>query len=163
MKKKSLLSIRALELFVTGLGVGRSPILPGTLGTLWGVGLVFLLRDCPTFLFLILTALSFLLSCYLVHIYEMKTLTHDQSEVIVDEIVGYMVTMLFVPIHWKTLLLAFFLFRLFDMLKPFPVSYFDKHVTGGFGVVMDDVVAGIIANLILHWVLWNTTWLGILS
>jgi phosphatidylglycerophosphatase A len=75
---------------------------------------------------------------------------HDDSSIVWDEIAGMMITMLAVPLSWQTLLIGFVLFRFFDILKPWPISYLDKHVHGGFGIMIDDVLAGLFALGCVH-------------
>jgi phosphatidylglycerophosphatase A len=74
----------------------------------------------------------------------------DPSGVVWDEIVGYLVAMTFAPVGWQWMLIGFVLFRFFDILKPWPVSWADKKLHGGFGIMLDDVVAGLYAGLVLH-------------
>ncbi len=75
---------------------------------------------------------------------------HDDSSIVWDEVAGMLITMLAVPLSWQTLLMGFVLFRFFDILKPWPISYLDKHVHGGFGIMIDDVLAGLFALFIIH-------------
>jgi phosphatidylglycerophosphatase A len=75
---------------------------------------------------------------------------HDDSSIVWDELAGMLITMILVPLTWQNLLAGFLLFRLFDILKPWPISYLDKHVHGGFGIMIDDVLAGIFALGCLH-------------
>jgi len=74
---------------------------------------------------------------------------HDHGAIVWDEFVGYWITMFLVPVTWYWILAGFILFRLFDIWKPWPVRYFDKHVHGGLGIMLDDVVAGIMAWIVL--------------
>ena len=75
---------------------------------------------------------------------------HDDSSIVWDEVAGLLITMWAVPLSWQTMLLGFLLFRFFDILKPWPISYLDKHVHGGFGIMVDDVLAGVFALICLH-------------
>jgi phosphatidylglycerophosphatase A len=85
---------------------------------------------------------------------------HDRSEIVIDEVVGFLITMVWLPMTWQSLLLGFLLFRFFDILKPFPIGYLDRKVPGGLGVVVDDIAAGIFASLILQAVYSYTSILG---
>jgi phosphatidylglycerophosphatase A len=82
---------------------------------------------------------------------------HDDSSIVWDEVAGMLITMLAVPLSWQTVLVGFMLFRFFDILKPWPISYLDKHVHGGFGIMIDDVLAGLFAlagiqfGLVMGW------------
>ena len=74
----------------------------------------------------------------------------DHGAIVWDEFVGFWLTMMFAPAGFLWLLVGFFLFRLFDIWKPWPINYLDKHVHGGLGVMLDDVLAGVFAGLILY-------------
>ena len=74
---------------------------------------------------------------------------HDHGAIVWDEIVGLLITMTAVPYSWSTLLLGFLLFRLFDILKPWPIRVLDRRVGGGFGVMIDDLLAGVFAGAVL--------------
>ena len=78
----------------------------------------------------------------------------DPSEVVIDEVAGFLITMVFQPLSWTSVILGFFLFRFFDILKPFPVGFVDKKVKGGTGIVLDDILAGLYANISLRIVLY---------
>jgi phosphatidylglycerophosphatase A len=75
---------------------------------------------------------------------------HDHPAIVWDEIVGYLVTMTFAPPGWTGVAAGFVLFRLFDIAKPWPIRWFDRHVAGGFGIMLDDLLAGIIAAAVLQ-------------
>lgn len=92
--------------------------------------------------------------------YERQIGGHDHSHIVIDEVVGFLITMTWLPLTWQSFLGGFILFRIFDILKPWPISHFDKKVRGGLGVVVDDVVAGIFANILLQIVYTKTAWLG---
>jgi phosphatidylglycerophosphatase A len=77
----------------------------------------------------------------------------DPPEIVLDEVSGFLVAMFFLPFTWLTLALGFVLFRLFDIVKPFPIGYLEKRVRGGVGVVLDDVLAGLFANLCVRGIL----------
>lgn len=83
-------------------------------------------------------------------VYEQMTKTHDSSEIVIDEVVGMLITLMLIPTTPVLYLLGFLLFRFFDILKPFPIGLIDKKMPGGVGVMADDVAAGIISNIILH-------------
>ena len=74
---------------------------------------------------------------------------HDDPRIVIDEILGYWTAVLFVPYSWPELIAAFVLFRILDTLKPWPISYFEKKVKGGFGVMMDDIVGGAEAGILV--------------
>jgi len=75
--------------------------------------------------------------------------THDFSGIVWDEIVGYLITMMFLPVAWELIILGFVLFRFFDILKPWPINWLDKHISGGLGIMLDDVLAGLFSWMVL--------------
>ncbi len=77
----------------------------------------------------------------------------DPPEIVLDEVSGFLVAMFLLPVTWLTLAIGFVLFRLFDVLKPFPIGYLERRVRGGAGVVLDDLVAGLFANLCVRGIL----------
>ena len=78
-----------------------------------------------------------------------------------DEVVGFLITMVWLPLTWQSLLLGFVLFRFFDIVKPPPIRQLDQHVKGGFGVMIDDIAAGLISSVILQIIYTQTSWLGV--
>ena len=145
----------------TVFGVGRIPKAPGTWGSLVTLPLAFLLLKLGPIIYMISTLILIILSIFAADQYENQSATHDSKEIVIDEVVGMLVTMTWLPITWQSFVASFVLFRFFDILKPFPISYFDRKVPGGFGVVVDDLVAGMIANVILQVILYQTAWLGV--
>lgn len=93
--------------------------------------------------------------------YEKMKGEHDLSEIVVDEVIGMLVALVWLPMSWQTFFLGFVLFRLFDIWKPWPISFIDRKVGGGVGVVADDLLAGIVVNVILQAIYQNTDWLGL--
>ena len=100
------------------------------------------------------------LAVWAAEVYEQDKGSHDSPEIVIDEVLGFMITMTWLPQTWKAYVAGFILFRVLDIFKPFPIGYLDKKVRGGLGVVADDVAAGIIASLILQTIYANTFWLG---
>lgn len=141
-------------------GVGRLPYGPGTWGTLVSVPLAAGLIWLGPLWHMLATLLLFPLSVLAAQYYCQDCGVHDASEVVIDEVLGFLVAMVMVPLTWQCLLAGFILFRFFDILKPFPISYIDRKVTGGAGVILDDVVAGLIVNIILQLLVFQTNWLG---
>ncbi|MGA1844172.1 MAG: phosphatidylglycerophosphatase A [bacterium] len=137
----------------TGLGVGYLPLCPGTFGTLLAVGLYFLLsRLKPPFLILVIMALFFL-GAWSASQGELLWQQKDPGKVVIDEIVGYLITVCLVPFDLKGAAAGFILFRLFDILKPFPIRKIEG-IRGGWGIMLDDAVAGVYAAILLR-VLWG--------
>jgi len=79
---------------------------------------------------------------------------HDHSGIVIDEIAGYFITMIAVPLDWVWVITGFLLFRFFDILKPWPISWLDKNVHGGLGIMLDDVLAGAFALVCLHSIIY---------
>jgi phosphatidylglycerophosphatase A len=137
-------------LLATGFGVGYSPVAPGTLGTLIAIPVYYFLSAIPSPIYEITLIGFFFLSVWISENAEIFFGKKDDQRIVIDEMMGFLITMLWVP---KTILfvtIGFFLFRLFDILKPFPIRRLEKRLKGGYGVVLDDVMAGVYANIILH-------------
>lgn len=121
----------------------------GFLGTLWGIPLVLIAPQDPV-LYLIYMLLFWVLAVWVCKKVKFKGYTgHDNPKIVIDEMAGYITAMAFLPRHWTYLLAAFILFRTFDTLKPTPVKTFDK-MENAFGVVFDDVTAGLLANIVVQ-------------
>jgi len=137
-------------LLATGLGVGYSPRAPGTLGTLVAIPVYYFLSNVPSPLYEI-TLIGFVfLSVWVSGNAEIFFGKKDDQRIVIDEIMGFLITMLWVPKTIRFVIIGFFLFRFFDILKPFPIRRLEKGFKGGFGVVLDDVVAGVYANIVLR-------------
>lgn len=133
-----------------GLGSGAMPIAPGTFGTLFAIPCYLLLRELPTHAYLIFTLCFIIFSSWLCDYISRQTHTHDHPGMCIDEFAGFFVTMLYAPSGWLWVATGFVLFRLFDILKPWPISYVDKNIHGGFGMVLDDVLAGLLSCAIIQ-------------
>ena len=135
-----------LHLLSLGFGSGLSPHAPGTMGTLVAVPMYLLLGRLDLIVYLMVILGGFILGVYICN-YTSKALgVHDHSGIVWDEIIGYWITMIAVPaLTWEWILAGFVLFRLFDIIKPWPVNIADKHLSGGFGIMIDDVLAGLYA------------------
>ena len=137
-------------LVATALGLGYSPIAPGTLGTLVAILVYYFLSNIPSPLYEI-TLVGFLfLAVWVSGNAEICFRKKDDQRIVIDEIIGFLITMLWLPKTIRFVIIGFFLFRFFDILKPFPIRRFEKGFKGGFGVVLDDVVAGVYANIVLR-------------
>jgi phosphatidylglycerophosphatase A len=137
-------------LLATGFGVGYSPVAPGTLGTLVAIAVYYFLSNIPPPLYEITLIGFFFLSVWISENAEIFFGKKDDQRIVIDEIEGFLVTMLWVPKTLPFIIMGFFLFRFFDILKPFPIRRLEKKLKGGYGVVSDDVIAGVYANIILH-------------
>jgi len=148
-----------LHFLAFGFGSGLAPKAPGTFGTLAAIPLVVLLSFyCPLSIYIGLCVLFSVVGIWICGHTANDMQVHDDSSIVWDEVVGMMITMVAVPLNWQTILAGFILFRLFDIIKPWPISYLDKHVHGGFGIMADDVLAGIFSLACLH-LLLGLQWL----
>ena len=145
----------------TLFGVGRLPKGPGTWGTLATVPLAVLLAWLGPLWHMLFVIFLLPVSIVAAEYYEQDKGSHDAKEVVIDEVIGYLIAVTWLPFTWQSFVFAFVLFRFFDILKPFPINVLDRKVKGGLGVVVDDVAAGIIVNIILQFVLARTMWLGV--
>ncbi len=136
-----------LQLLATGFFIGRLGIAPGTLGTLIGIPILYLVSFN---LWTILATAGVLFALGLIASNEIIRITgeKDPDEVVIDEIVGYLMCFVFIEPTLKNYILAFLLFRFIDIVKPFPVNLFER-IPGAYGVMMDDLVAGIMTSFIL--------------
>jgi phosphatidylglycerophosphatase A len=132
-----------------GFGSGLSPFAPGTMGTLVAIPFIFPLKSLGDPGFWIVLGFLFLLGIKLCWHVSRKLGVHDHAGIVWDEMVGYWISAAFVPLQWPWLLAAFLLFRVFDILKPWPIRQIDKKVSGGFGIMIDDVVAALFTVIIL--------------
>ncbi|OPX54504.1 phosphatidylglycerophosphatase A [Oceanospirillum multiglobuliferum] len=134
-----------------GLGSGAAPWAPGTVGTALAVVPYLLwLQQLPILTFSLIIAISFVVGVWLCEKTSQDLGVHDHSGIVWDEFVGYWLTMLMAPPGWQWALVGFILFRFFDVLKPWPVKWADRRVAGGFGIMFDDLLAGIYAWLVLQ-------------
>ena len=147
---------RSFAVFLaSGLGRGFFPVAPGTVGTVVGVVLYFFLSRLSSFLYLITSTTFIFLSVWIADRAARHLRQKDPACIVIDEIAGFFITMVLVPWSWLNVGMGFLLFRLFDIIKPFPIRRIDRTVPGGWGIVLDDVLAGVYANIvlqvILHW------------
>ena len=150
---------RLILFIATGFGSGYLPIAPGTWGSLVGVALWFALRNLETIPYLGVIAGIFVVGTFCAGATEKIVDRADPGLVVVDEIVGQLLALLAVPHHPVAVLLAFLTFRVFDIVKPFPAGWLDRHLHGGLGIMLDDVVAGLYSFLVLQLV-WRFAWPG---
>lgn len=132
-----------------GLGSGLSPVAPGTAGTLLAVPLVYLLQQQSILVYAAVTLFVLLTGPWICGYAAEKLNAPDHSGIVYDEVAGFLITMFMLPANCLLLLLGFILFRFFDAVKPWPISWLDKNVHGGLGIMLDDVLAGLISLLCL--------------
>lgn len=141
---------RGIRWISSALGLGFLPKAPGTFGTLAGLPLWWLLGDLTPWLYGVALVGVIAAASWVSGMADKELGGHDNQEIVIDEVVGLLCTAFAVPFGVWTGLAAFVLFRLFDIWKPFPIRWLDRHVSGGFGVVIDDVLAGVWACGLLH-------------
>jgi len=132
-----------------GFGSGLSPFAPGTMGTLVSIPFIFALKTLGEPAFWIALFLLFLLGVFICERVSHKLGVHDHGGIVWDEMLGYWLSAAFVPLQWHWLLAAFLLFRFFDIVKPWPIRQLDSKVSGGFGIMIDDVVAALFTIVVL--------------
>lgn len=141
----------------TGLGVGFIPGPKGTYGTLLTAAIYGLfLRNLSPAAHLIIVFLLLAASIWIAHEAGKSFKSDDPREIVIDEVIGFYISMLFLPQDWSTIVAAAFFFRVHDIYKTWPAKPLDKELPGAWGVVVDDVVAGIYANLSVRLLLWVT-------
>ncbi|WP_445369199.1 phosphatidylglycerophosphatase A [Methylomonas sp. BW4-1] len=133
-----------------GFGSGLAKKMPGTMGTLAAIPLYLALLQTNEWIYLSVTLISVCIGIWICGQAAKKLEVHDFGGIVWDEVAGFLITMIGVSYSWQSLLAGFVLFRLFDIVKPWPIKWLDKHVHGGFGIMLDDVVAGVFAGLIMH-------------
>lgn len=133
-----------------GFGSGLLPKAPGTFGTLMAVPLYFALDMAPFAVYMTLLLLSALVGIYLCD-YAGKYLgVSDHGAIVWDEFVGFWIAMILAPPGWLWVAFGFIAFRFFDIVKPWPIGWVDRKVKGGLGVMLDDVLAGVMALLVMQ-------------
>lgn len=151
---QSTIQQQIISLFVKGFGTGLSPWMPGTCGSLLALLLVYIVGTWQLSLVLQIgfAAAFTLVSWYLIYLYEAQTHKHDDSQVVIDEFAGIFITFIGVAPVGLNLVAGFILFRILDIVKPFPIGWIDKNLPGAAGTLLDDVVAGAAACVLLHFI-----------
>ncbi len=144
-------SYRRLILFLSSNGgLGYAPLAPGTFGTLAGIpAFYYLSRFSWPLQFFTLTAILFL-SFWVCDVAGKYYGEADDGRIVIDELIGYLITTAFLPFSWSAAILGFIFFRIFDIVKPPPANWVDREMKNGLGVTLDDVMAGIYAALLLR-------------
>ncbi len=145
---------RIMLLLATNFGLGYSRKAPGTVGTLAGIPVFYVVASCPAGIAILLWGAIMVVAFWSAAVAGRHFGVVDDGRIVIDELVGYLTTVLLLPFSWSTALLAFILFRFFDIVKVFPANWFDTKVKNGYGVVLDDVVAGIYAAIVLRFCLY---------
>ena len=142
-----------IKFLASGTYLGYSPLASGTFGSLWGIPAAFWLSSQRPLTQGVILIFSILFSVFIsgeaAGIWGEK----DPSKVVLDEIVGYMTAMAFLPFSWATAWTGFVVFRVMDVWKPFPIRNIDRDLPGGWGIVLDDVLAGVYTQVLLRFLL----------
>ena len=133
-----------------GFGTGLAPVAPGTFGTLPALLIWIPLSNLHWLPYFVIVAVMAFAGIWICQKASEAAGTHDHGGIVWDEIVGFLITVFMIPFSVTAMVLGFVLFRMFDILKPWPVSWADKKVSGGLGIMLDDVLAGMISCVILH-------------
>ncbi len=128
-----------------GLGSGAAPWAPGTVGTLAAIPFFLLMQPLSLFWYGVILLVTSLIGIYLCGKTSDDMGVHDHGGIVWDEFVGYWLTMFAAPPGWLWIIIGFVLFRVFDIIKPWPISWADKKVAGGLGIMLDDILAGLMA------------------
>ncbi len=134
----------------TGFYAGYLPYAPGTFGSLIGVGLFLIINSLSPVYYLIVFFLLFSLGVYISDRAEALFAKNDPSQIIFDEMIGLLVAMALIPSGIGWIVAGFFIFRFFDIFKPYPIRDIEKRFNGGLGIILDDVAAGVYTNILLQ-------------
>ena len=147
---------KIISIFTTLFGIGYSPIAPGTIGSIFSIVFFYLLIKFVSYSFLVIIFLIILfISLKLIEKYSNLLKSHDSSTIVIDEFLGLFLIILFYDYLKFTndfimFLLILILFRFFDILKIFPINWVDKNIKNSFGVVLDDLLAGVYSIIVLY-------------
>ncbi len=139
-----------IQFLALGFGSGLAPKAPGTFGTLAAVPLFLLMSSLSPLFYALLVLVVCISGIYICGKAAKDVGVHDHGAIVWDEFAGFFITMFMIPVSWQSVLVGFALFRLFDIAKPWPISVADKKLTGGFGIMFDDVLAGLLSLAIMH-------------
>lgn len=139
-----------LQFIAFGLGSGTISFAPGTCGTLMAIPFYICLQTLSPSTYIVFAFLFTLMSIWICDKVSKQIKVHDHPGIVIDEFAGFFVTMIHAPAGLIWILTGFLLFRLFDIWKPWPIKWLDKKVGGGFGIVIDDVVAGLFAFIVMQ-------------
>ena len=137
-----------------GFGTGLAAKAPGTFGTLVGIPLFLIMQSLPVAIYCLITIILFLVGIWICDRTARQLGVHDHPGIVWDEVVGYLVTMIMAPAGWLWIIIGFILFRIFDIWKPWPIKMIDQGVSGGLGIMLDDLIAGIFALICMRLLLF---------
>ncbi len=152
---------KSLLLIATYFNIGKFPKAPGTVATLATIPIWWALWHAGPIIYMIITLLLFPIGVLAAQAYEAQSSTHDSKEIVIDEVVGFLITMVWLPMTWQSVAFGFIIFRFLDIVKPPPIRQLDQKVPGGLGVMLDDVAAGVIGSIVMQLIYTHTLWLGV--
>lgn len=151
MQQKIAFNLKKPHQFLAlGFGLGLAPKAPGTFGTLAALPFIFATAQASLMVQIAVAIFISIVGVWLCAKTAKDVQVHDHPAIVWDEIAGFYITMIGAAISWQSLLVGFVLFRFFDILKPWPIKLLDKKVKGGFGIMIDDVLAGIFSLIIIQ-------------
>lgn len=137
-------------LVATGFGAGCAPVAPGTVGTMVAIPFIYLMQPLGLQAYVMTTIAITIAGIWLCGAAASQLGEHDHPGIVFDEVAGYFITMIAAPPGWVWIVVGFVLFRIFDILKPWPISWLDRKVQGGLGIMLDDILAGLFALVIMQ-------------
>lgn len=149
---------RPVHLLAFGFGSGLLPRAPGTFGTLVAIPVYLMLQPLSLLYYGLILLLGFIAGVWICQRTSEDLGVHDHGGIVWDEIVGYLIGMTFAPSGWSWIVIGFLFFRLFDILKPWPIRWIDQRVEGGLGIMLDDMLAGLYTAVVIF-LLSLTGWL----
>ncbi|MEJ2658952.1 MAG: phosphatidylglycerophosphatase A [Desulfobacterales bacterium] len=144
---------KSVMFLATGCYIGHISFAPGTFGSILGLLICYFLFKINILYSVLLTITFVFCAMWIAHTAEKILKAKDPGCIVIDEIAGMILTLIGLPINIGVFIAGFILFRILDIWKPYPIRFFDKKVSGGVGIVMDDVVAGIMSNIVLRFLL----------
>lgn len=132
-----------------GFGSGLSPKAPGTCGSIAAIPLIWACSQSSFMLYTLIIFIGSIAGVFICDIAAKNLGEHDAPSIVWDEIIGMFITFWFVPVTTLTLVMGFLLFRFFDIVKPYPISFLDQSVEGGLGIMLDDILAGLFSAILL--------------
>ena len=147
---------KIIKLYLTGLCIGNLKYAPGTFGTMLAIPIYILIANNNINFNIIFILILTLLSIFILKLSYKKLIYRniDDKSIVIDEIIGYLSFMIFFEPTFNNIIFGFFIFRFFDIIKPFPISIIDKNIKNSLGIILDDVVAGLFSGISLYFLLY---------
>jgi len=147
---------KIIKLYLTGLCIGNLKYAPGTFGTMLAIPIYILIANNNINFNIIFILILTLLSIFILKLSYKKLIyrNNDDKSIVIDEIIGYLSFMIFFEPTFNNIIFGFFIFRFFDIIKPFPISIIDKNIKNSLGIILDDVVAGLFSGISLYFLLY---------